>query len=110
MGENPESPKESPIRLPLEVRRKLGLLRLLIAHLGGLVDKIDMKVSDLEGTLKIIDRTLKAKEKALETKEDIELFERQITALFTALRPFETIFRDKARQIEDVCDRLEALV
>jgi len=106
MAENPES----PIRLPYEVRRKLGRLRLLIASLEGLVSLMETKVGDLEKTLDVIDKTVKAKQKALETKEDIEVFEAYIEGLTDRLVPFQGTFRDKIRQLEDQCDRLEELV
>jgi len=106
MSENPES----PIRLPYEVRRKLGALRLLIASLEGLVSVMETKVGNLEKTLDVIDKTVKAKQKALETKEDIEVFEAYIVNLAGRLRPFVATFRDKIRQLEEQCDRLEALV
>jgi len=108
--ETESNPTESPIRLPLEVRRKLGALRLKLVTQSTIGEMVSDKADDVLKVYKRIDRKLKAMEKALETKEDIEVFERYIDDLETRLAPYQATLREEARRIEEIVDALEAMV
>jgi len=104
------NPSESPIKLPLEVRRKLGALRIKLVVQSTIAEMISDKADGVLKVYKRIDRKLKAMEKALETKEDIEVFEAYIDDLEMRLAPYQATLREKASQIEELVDALEALV
>jgi len=110
MSEKETNPEENPIRLPYEVRRKLGILRSTLVDQVAKIEILIDKTETIAKIYKLIDRKIKAKEKALETKEDIAKFQEFIQNLSNRIAPFMPMYITKIVQVEGLLDRLEQLV
>jgi len=105
---NPESPEK--IRIPLETRRMLGRFRALIVEHRAKVDLTQSKVDAIDKVYSLIDKKVTTALKAIETKEDIELFERMLNQLRVGLQPQLARINTMINQAETVLDAIEALV